>query len=282
MSLLIAAIAAAAALILAGILVARARKTGLAGGGPPSAWQKEITLAKGGLKGPVFWDYRNPKARALVHGMLSRMPGVATARVEERHDEQRIDLSGSGAVGGVSFRAVVVIGEYAASIANVEISSDGRFDHLTVERDIDKIPKPSAPNDAERGEAKRVFLGKGIFIDGMSDIETKAVRWGRLPKEVRDVLLAEMARLDVRRLYLRNENISVSVRTLLDDMGDPESVITSCVRLLDDIQRNSPPKDVGSNAASVPKTLACRRCRSLFFTDDPSQSACPNCGATSG
>ncbi len=270
-------IAVAAVLTLAGILVARARKTGLAGGGPPTAWQKEITLAKGGQKGPIFWDYRNPKARTLIHGMLSRVPGVEMARVDESQDKQRIELSGT--VGGVSFRAVVVIGEYAASIADVEISSDGRFDRLTVERDMGKIPKPSAANDAERDEAKRVFLGKGIFIDGTSDVETNAVRWGRLPKEVRDVLLAEMARLDVSRLYLRNENISVSVRTLLDDMRDPESVITSCVQLLDDIQRNSPPKDVGGNATSVPKTLVCRRCRSLFATDDPSQSACPNCGA---
>jgi hypothetical protein len=277
MSLLIAAIAAAAVLTLAGILVARARKTGLAGGGPRTAWQKEITLAKGGLKGPVFWDYRNPKARTLIHGMLSRVPGVEMARVEESQDKQRIELSGT--VGGVPFRAVVLIGEYAASIADVEIASDGRFDHLTVERDMGKIPKPSAPNDAERDEAKRVFLGKGIFIDGKSDLETEAVTWGRLPKEVRDVLLAEIARLDVRRFYLRDEKISVSVGTLLDDMRDPESVITSCVALLDNIQRNSSPKDVGGNATSVPKTLACRRCRSLFATDDPSQSACPNCGA---
>ena len=278
MSWLIAAIAVTAVLTLAGVLVARARKTGLAGGAtPPTAWQTEITLAKAGLKGPLFWNNRNPKARTLIHAMLSRVPGVETARVEETHDNERIELSGT--VGGVSFHTVVIIGEYAASIALVEISSDGRFDHLTVERDVDKIPKPSASSDAGRDEAKRVFLGKGIFIEGKSDLETKAVRWGRLPKEVRDVLLAEMARLDVSRLHLRNEKVSVSVGTLLDDMRDPESVITSCVRLLDDLQRNSPPKDGGGNVASVPKTLACKRCRSLFATDDPSQSACPNCGA---
>jgi hypothetical protein len=283
---LLAAAAVAVILAMVGTLAVRAKKTGTPSRGPQTAWQSEIGAAKGGLEGPIFWDYRNGNARALICAMLARVPGVDGAQVEESEDKQRIDLSGT--VGSTRFRAVVVIGEYAASIGNVELSSDGRFDRLCVERDIEKIPKRSAPNDRfENDEPKRVFLGKGIFVAGKNDVESKTATWARLPKEAQDAVLAEMTRLNLSRLYLGRENISVTVRTLLDDMADPVSVITSCTQLLELVHRTSPPRDVGGtpDPAKVPvappplATFACPRCRSVFATTGPDRSACPNCGA---
>lgn len=289
------------------LFTGKKNKQQAAGGGAPpkaalSAWQAELRAAK--KQDGFEWEFKSAPARQLVTGLLTRAaPAFGGGQVKELPDDENIDLRGSYEGAPIRFAIWMSFG----SFWTMEMLCENRIGELEIQRDHDKIPKANDASDPwSKNEDRRVFVGKGIFVEGRDDdVAQKLGSWSRLPEPLREKVLVEMERLDMRTIRSFSNNVSLNVKPGLPDLDDPIEYMTACARLLSELknalaQGDAAPLPAGPRvqirgnvqingvtvqpnvapaaASAAPTTLTCKYCSSVFILA-PGKSACPNCGA---
>lgn len=141
----------------------------------------------------------------------------------------------------------------------------------------------------DEDEERRIFVGKGIFVEGYDDdISKKLEVWSKLPEALREEILVEMERLDIEGVDSYDKTASLSVNPGLNDLDDPIAYMVSCAELLSHIKNAVESGDTVSEqtgegtpqviAKGPTRTLTCAYCTSLFILSEGSNT-CPNCGA---
>jgi hypothetical protein len=252
----------------------------------PSVWKEKMNAAarEAGKTLDFLWFPDVPQARALIRGMLSEVAGkLGSGHVKENPNEDAIELRGTYA--GAPFRFVV---NTFGSIGDVEMQCENRVGPFVVHRDMDKVPVPVDPNDPNdpwaKEDVQRVFLAKGVFMEGQGDVESKLSAWRGVPAETQAAILAEVERQDVN-VGATPTGVTVAGLGLLQYMDDPVTTCVSAAKLLEllktGVSRGDYMAGAGGSAASPggpTEKLTCKYCRSVFVFA-LGKSACPNCGA---
>jgi hypothetical protein len=249
-----------------------------------SPWQQKLSAAKQRTDvDDRFWDFRNAGARELVVELLTDMaPSFESAKIKEDPDDRHIDLRGYYEGAPVRFTIWMRFGKFW----RIAMRSSNPLGTIDIARDHDKIPKEKDPTDPwSENEERRVFLGKGIFVEGHDPaIEETLSAWSRLPDALRTRILEDMERLDMDALRVYDEETSLHVEPGLDELDDPIAYMTSCAELLASIKdavSDRPPgaeEQQGVAAARPSHALTCAYCSSLFILA-AGHNTCPNCGA---
>lgn len=249
-----------------------------------SAWQSRLQEAKKQQEDRhSFWKWENDTARELVRQILTEAaPAFGDARVKEMPDDENIELRGVHDGTPVRFAIWMSFGTFWS----IDMRCTNQLGEIEVERDHEKIPKEKQEDDPwDEDEERRIFLGKGIFVEGYDhDIQQKLANWSGLPEELRSRILAEMERLDIQTVRSYDQESSLNVKPGLDDLDDPIAYMQSCASLLagirDAVQTATGGAQDGADGAPAgpSRTLTCAYCSSLFVLA-AGQNTCPNCGA---
>ncbi len=229
------------------------------------------------------WDYEEAPARALVTEFLeSAAPHFAPAKVKPCPDDGNIDLRGVWEGQPIRFAVWLSFGSFWA----IEMKAPMWMGHLVIQRDHEKIPKHKDADDPwSEDEDRRIFIAKGIFVEGGDDeVANYLSVWASLPEAERVEILAEMERLDGQMLLRVGDQVSFSQSPGLPDLPDPLAYMKGCAKLLLTTRRacealSSTPPTIDLGAATAPVHRAsCTYCSTLFLVT-PGHSSCPNCGA---
>ncbi|MFH0867177.1 MAG: hypothetical protein V1904_13365 [Bacteroidota bacterium] len=148
--------------------------------------------------------------------------------------------------------------------------------------DLEYDPEIKAENEVktndewneEDASEKRIFFGKGVFIEG-EDSSNEARQFQSLPDEFRQELVNHM--IHVRHMYfrIRPDILAADFHETAFEMADPVGAITASIQLMiksaHAVGSKKPvKKGEGGNL------VTCRYCKSLqYFSSD----GCCNCGA---
>jgi hypothetical protein len=131
----------------------------------------------------------------------------------------------------------------------------------------------------------RVFLAKGVFVEGHDEVDAQLAAWGKVPANAQATILAELDRLDLSAIAATPNGVSVGAPGPLEYTADPASELVSAVKLLEVLKGGvssgdySPGAALPAGAAAPPVSrLTCKYCRSIFLLA-VGRSTCPNCGA---
>ncbi len=248
------------------------------------------------------WDWGNERAHALVHEILQEAaPHFGDAKIKAVPDDENIDLRGTFDGAPIRFAVWMSFG----SFWTIQMRCPNRVGELYVERDREKIPKQQDADDPwDEDEERRIFLAKGIFVEGSDgDVADKLDTWSKLPESLRTRILADMERLDVRMLVSYTDDITLNQRPGLGELDDPISYMEDCARLLAEIKNELAKGD--RDPSTVPSVqirgaveingvriepnvvtgnleaharLTCQFCSSMYLLT-PANNNCPNCGA---
>lgn len=236
----------------------------------------------------VEWEWENESARRLVHEVLgAAAPRFGSAKIKELPDDEHIDLRGTYDGAPIRFAVWMSFG----SFWTIQMRCPNRLGEIDVERDHEKIPKQGDEDDPfDEHEERRVFLAKGIFVEGSDDdVSEKLGTWSRLPEALQTRILADMERLDIRTIRSHSDDVSLNQRPGLSELDDPIGYMEDCARLLaalkDAIGKGAPAGaaepgvEMGRGVASGHyERMTCAFCSSVFLFTIGHQT-CPNCGA---
>jgi hypothetical protein len=247
-------------------------------------WKQRFEAA---ARAPNFdWEWGNAPAHKIVHEFLSEAaPDFGTpdkpAKIKERPDDENIDLRGSYDRSPIRFAVWMSFG----SFWTIEMKVPMNQNVIALERDLEKVPKAGDEDDPfDDDEERRVFVGKGVFLEGDDeDIARKLELWRALPEDARDAIVEGMSDVDARALYYAGESIILSQTPGLPDLDDPVGYMRACgdllVKLRDAVGGADFPELMAETpAAGAGMGVACKYCSSLYFLS-PGHPRCPNCGA---
>ena len=257
----------------------------LKGEGPAAtAWQKRMAAAVSASRKSreFFWFPDEPGARALVGELLTEVASLlGSGQVKQKPDDKTLELRGLS--GGAPFRVVV---DGFGGVGDLEMQCDNRVGPFVIHRDMDKVPQPVEADDPwDKLDVHRVFLAKGVFVEGHDEVDAQLAAWGRVPADAQAAILAEMNGLEPSRIGATAAGVSVAALGPLEYATDPASEIVSAVQLLGMLKNGvaigdySPGTGLPAGALTPSASrLTCKFCRSIFLLA-VGKNACPNCGA---
>jgi hypothetical protein len=154
-----------------------------------------------------------------------------------------------------------------------------RVGPLRLKYDRNAVAEPlSDPNQPELGGNYRVFVGRGVFVEGeVSEVHESLTTWNQLAFELREELLAAMLEWQLSSLDALENEVVVSTAATLGEMENPLPHCHSMVQLLvsDTPALMTPPANIG--VPQVAFSLAhCAHCGSRVL--GVGDGRCPNCG----
>jgi hypothetical protein len=236
-----------------------------------------------------FWEWENTTARQAVAQYLTQIaPSFGNAKIKENPDDENVELRGTFDGSPVRFAVWMSFGTFWS----IQMRCQEQLPELEIERDHEKIPKEKDEDDPwDEDEERRVFLGKGIFVEGYdAEIEQNLALWSRLPESLQNSIVTEMERLDMRTVRADGQEVSLNVAPGFDDLVDPLDYMTACAQLMAAIRSGAGTAEgagAGAPAAAqvqaVPVAapahrLTCAYCTSVFILT-VGKNTCPNCGA---
>jgi hypothetical protein len=261
--------------------------SGEVSGAAASAWPQQLAAAKKREKDRFsFWEWENETAREAVKQYLGQIAAsFGNAKVKENPDDENIELRGVYDGAPVRFAVWMSFG----SFWSIQMRCQEHLLELEIERDHEKIPKEKDEDDPwDDDEERRIFLGKGIFVEGGDDeIEQKLGTWSQLPEDLRASIITEMERLDMNTVRAYGPEVSLNVKPGLDDLADPLEYMEACARLMAAVKTGAaagapagaPAQAAAAVVAVAPShRLTCAYCSSVFILA-AGKNTCPNCGA---
>jgi len=254
-----------------------------------SPWPKMLAAARAVEPDRFsFWEWENVTARQAVGKYLTMIaPSFGNAKIKENPDDENVELRGTFDGSPVRFAVWMSFGTFWS----IQMRCQANLPELEIERDHEKIPKEADEDDPwDEDEERRVFLGKGIFVEGYdSDIEQKLALWSQLPESLQDSIVTEMERLDMNTVRAYGQEVSLNVKPGLNDLADPLEYMTACAQLMAAIKNGAGGAAAGvpaaAQAAGVPAAvvqpahkITCSYCTSVFILT-VGKNTCPNCGA---
>ncbi len=261
-----------------------AADAGAAPGAPESEWKKY-------LRGFEEWpEERRYQAIEALLNQLGR--GAQPAQVFRRPNDQKVELR--GVFQGAPVRVEIDNGG-TVSVAmqvpqSVHVSASFSYEPTFVPE-----PQVAAWN---HGDTVRVFIGKGVFIEGHAgttyvaqgiestgNIDRMTALVSRLGTAMVEEVAAGMIRENLMWMQVEPQLTNACVRSEVHQMYDP---LTSIWNILGFFARVAQAFQAvtANDAVALHQTplaslsLACRYCRALHVVSQSGR--CPNCGAPSG
>lgn len=256
---------------------------------PASPWRSRLAN---------YGDLSDSKQWALSEQLLGDIaPAFDNAKIKKLLDDDEIELRGR--IGDLPVR---INFEVDMGWVRPEMKIANRTGELRLERDHEKIPLEKAAGDDWADEdALRVFVAKGIFVEGSEeDINQTLSTLGALPHALCTELFAEMERLRMSQLYAFVESLSARFDPNHYEMNDPVADVTAAAQLMQKLAVTLSQGSQGAGAASpgefhdvedgeidmrgggfapaaAVQRVKCSYCSTLFVLGTTSN--CPNCGA---
>jgi hypothetical protein len=255
---------------------------------PAFAWEENNSAARSLVRSLLFQAARKfgdgtvvnaePTPYATTGSLLISRFGGGAVHVEDNNPELH------GVWDGRPVRIPVSLG--AQKFWAIEMRCEEQVRWFTAIRDLERVPRPSAPNDPwAKSTQECVFVGKGIFLDDIDTItrEWAIPEWARVPAAAQELVVREMERLDLRVFKLANADHSVIAlgNRTLREIEDPIAYLESCATFLAEFVKAlaaSSADDASKSSAAEPQRTTCKYCRSIFIFS-VGKTACPNCGA---
>jgi len=234
-----------------------------------------------------YRDLREEQQWPLCEQLAEELaPAYAKAKVKIDHEDESVQVRGRVGEVPVRIRFNVDMGW-----VRPELKIANQLGPLDLERDHEQIPNEDDSDDDWDDDELRVFVAKGIFIEGDDEeIDQTLATLGLLPDPLRTDLLPEMERLRLSQLYTISDRLlRVSFERELYEMADPVAEIDAGVQLAARVAtalnqgpgsgggRVVDPASAGSGRAASFGRVECAYCSTLFVLG--ATSNCPNCGA---
>ncbi len=221
--------------------------------------------------------------QAFLQGVGEQLgQGQAYANPNDR------EVQWQGTVDGVPLRIKADIWPSAIIEAKVQ----NPHGTIVVEYDPEKVPQPGAPPAWDESDTQRVFLSRGVFIEGdAQDVDVMVRRLRSLPPEVGQTIAEALEHSEGRVFMAEDQRIRASFRPEITEMLDPEGQISHMARVVAWVAamlQTSPLDPQVAQMAGMPGAQAvmaqfqttCAYCNSVYLLNE--QSRCPNCGAPTG
>jgi len=230
-----------------------------------------------------FHDWEDDRKKAVGKEFLEAMGALfQNPKVKEVLDEDELELR-------ARYEDLPVRVKYEADMGwvSLEMKCASPLD-IYLEWDPEKVPVHSQDEDDdwEEDDEVRVFVGKGVFVEGdKSSVSSALAQFASLPAELQDEVVRTMQELELSRLMILGETINAGFKANSYEMPDPAAMIGRAVALM---ARTASligaggvvvgqTSSAGARVAIVPVQLVtCGYCRTRFNLG--ASSRCPNCG----
>lgn len=260
-----------------------AADAGAPAGAPESAWKQY-------LRGYADWpeEQRYQAIEALL-GQLAQ--AVQSPQVFRRPNDRKVELRGV-------FQGYPVRLEIENDGTVVAAMNAQQREHVVASFTYEPtfVPEPQVRPWAH-GDTARVFIGKGVFVEGHAgttyiaagiespgNIDRMTALVARLgPAMVREIA-ATMTSENIHWLHVGPELTDASIRSELQQMYDPLQSLWRVLGLFASLAQAFPAL-TANDPAQVPEaalgalSLRCRYCHALYVIGEAGR--CPNCGGPS-
>jgi len=230
-----------------------------------------------------FGDWDDDKKKAVGKELLADIgTRFENPKVKDMLDEDDLELRGR--VDGVPVRVQY---ELDMGWVNLEAKCQGAIEDLELEWDLEKIPVEAADDDDDWGDDDeiRVFVGKGVFIEGGKDeVGIALAALASLPTELSQRIIQTMERLRLTRFMIFSTVINVGFDDNSYEMADPVAMVGEVTTLMAHVAQAvgtvTPPVPGQAGAGGVTvvpvNVVTCSYCSSKFNLG--AGARCPNCG----
>lgn len=248
-----------------------------------------------------FWDMEDEQKWELSEGLMN---DVAThfenAKVKKDVDDDKVGMRTR-----VGELPVKVEFDATAGWVSIDMKCPNRVGFLSLERDLEKLPRQKdADDDWADDDEVRLFVGKGVFIEGdEDDVNEHLTTLKSLPPEFGDKLISKMETMKLSRFFATQDSLSIGYDDNHYEMADPISEIKNGVEVLTSAAAAfaSGSRDMASeprvrisgnvmingqlvtpNVGGAPPLqqfarTTCKYCSTIYLLGPSSR--CPNCGA---
>ena len=164
---------------------------------------------------------------------------------------------------------------------NIEIKIQNPHGAIIVEYDPSKVPQVGAPPPWDESDIQRIFLGKGVFVEGPSAEAERAVRVLReLPTGAIPTVSDTMAWAELECIRVSDVSVHATFGPELVRLRAPSEQLPQAIKNLGWLAGvlQSTPADPALAASGAQLTITCAYCHTLYTTNHD-RWTCPNCGA---
>jgi predicted Zn-ribbon and HTH transcriptional regulator len=230
-----------------------------------------------------FSDWGDDRKKEVGKAFLEDMGTLLQSpKVKEVLDEDELELRGR-------YEDIPIRLKYESDMGwvGLEMKCPSPLD-VYLEWDPEKVPVHSddAGDDWDEEDEVRVFVGKGVFVEGDKNTVNGALaQFASLPAELQGAIVGTMQELRLSRFMILGETINTGFNDNSYEMSDPAGMIGRAVSLMARTARVASSGEVvvgqissgGARVAIAPVHLVtCGYCRTKFNLG--ANSRCPNCG----
>jgi hypothetical protein len=232
---------------------------------PPKRREEPAALTR------VPWDETLPgrerveRATAALFGVLK--DSLEQPEIREPNDEHEAEIRGR--VNDVPIKLVLDAHGDWTIVAKVPRVADAACFHFD--------PEPAPPGNAVAGDAIRVFVAKGLYLEDTPDMIERGMRFcDHLDPSQIELLRDGMEVLPLKTIFFATENLRVDGKGKLKDIDDPTTMFQGVLDFVGWLGSDLPGATTDAGSFAQRTCSACHR-RFLYGVRQPS---CPNCGAT--